>query len=204
MFDPLDMTDERRRTRWQRAATRGRPLASRRAMLARSGCATATLAATPVLALAVAVVMTVTGPACSSSSDSSARAYESSATFQSSGGKSGAKKKRKVLSVQRGQAAWYGGKFHGRKTASGEIFNKNKLTAAHRRLPCGTIVRVTNLRNKRSVTVRITDRGPFNKKRIIDMSEAAARRLGMIKSGVAPVKVEVLRYPARKSKKRGK
>lgn len=92
-----------------------------------------------------------------------------------------------------GTASWYGGKFHGRKTASGERFNKNALTAAHRKLPFGTKVRVTHLGNRKSVVVRINDRGPFgNKGRIIDVSEATAKRLGMKQSGVARVKLEVL------------
>ena len=94
--------------------------------------------------------------------------------------------------TRQGLASWYGGKFHGRKTASGERFNKRALTAAHRGLPFGTRVRVTNLENGRSVIVRINDRGPFAKKRIIDVSEAAARKLGMIQSGVARVKIQVL------------
>ena len=77
----------------------------------------------------------------------------------------------------RGLATWYGGKrWHGRLTASGEIFNQYKLTAAHKRLPFGTVVRVTNLRNRRQVTVRITDRGPYGKGRIIDLSRAGASR----------------------------
>jgi len=104
--------------------------------------------------------------------------------------------------VQRGKATWYGGKFHGRKTASGERFDKRSMTAAHRTLPFGTIVRVTNLRNKRSVEVRINNRGPYGKGRIIDVSEAAARKLGMISAGVVPVTVEVVRLPKKKKKKR--
>jgi rare lipoprotein A len=95
-------------------------------------------------------------------------------------------------------ATWYGGRHHGGPTASGERFNKHALTAAHRTLPFGTIVRVTNERNGRSVTVRINDRGPFGKRgRIIDLSEAAARELGMIGSGVVPVTIRVLSRPAR-------
>jgi rare lipoprotein A len=93
-----------------------------------------------------------------------------------------------------GKAAWYGGRHHGGPTASGERFNKNALTAAHRTLPMNTYVRVTNLRNGKSVVVRINDRGPFGKKeRIIDVSEAAARKLGMLQSGTAPVKLSVVR-----------
>jgi rare lipoprotein A len=95
--------------------------------------------------------------------------------------------------AQRGKATWYGGRFHGRKTASGERFDKRALTAAHRKLPFGTRVRVTNLKNGRSVVVRINDRGPFGGKgRIIDVSEAAARKLDMIRAGVVPVTVERL------------
>lgn len=98
-----------------------------------------------------------------------------------------------------GRASWYGGKHHGRKTASGERFDKEQLTAAHRTLPFGTRVRVTNLDNGRTVVVRINDRGPFGRKqRIIDVSEAAARRLGMIQSGVVRVRVDVLELGAGK------
>ncbi len=96
--------------------------------------------------------------------------------------------------VQTGMATWYGGRHHGGPTASGERFNKHAMTAAHRTLPMGTRVRVTNERNGRSVIVRINDRGPFgNKRRIIDVSEGAARKLGMIEAGVVPVRVEVLK-----------
>lgn len=95
--------------------------------------------------------------------------------------------------LQRGMATWYGGELHGGPTASGERFDKRKLTAAHRTLRFGTRVRVTNTRNGRSVEVRINDRGPFGgKNRIIDVSEAAARQLGMIEAGVVLVTVEVL------------
>ena len=92
----------------------------------------------------------------------------------------------------RGQASWYGPGFHGRRTANGEVFNSNALTAAHRSLPFGTKVRVTNMNNGRSVVVRINDRGPFSGGRIIDLSAGAARTINMINSGVAPVRVEVL------------
>ncbi len=98
-----------------------------------------------------------------------------------------------VGSVQKGKATWYGGKFHGHKTASGEIFDKHSMTAAHRTLPFGTIVKVTNLKNGRSVTLRINNRGPYGKGRIIDVSEAAARRLKMVSAGVVPATVEVLK-----------
>lgn len=91
-----------------------------------------------------------------------------------------------------GKASWYGGRHHGGPTASGERFNKNAMTAAHRTFPMGTRVRVTNLRNGRSVVVRINDRGPYSKGRIIDLSEAAARKLDMIEAGVVPVRLERL------------
>lgn len=92
-------------------------------------------------------------------------------------------------------ASWYGVRdgFHGRRTASGEIFNAYDLTAAHRSLPFGTRVKVTNLGNGRSVIVRISDRGPFFGGRVIDLSEGAAARIGMISSGTAPVRLQVLR-----------
>jgi len=93
--------------------------------------------------------------------------------------------------VQDGLATWYGGSLHGGPTASGERFNKNALTAAHRKLKFNTRVRVTNKRNGRSVVVRINDRGPYGRA-IIDLSEAAARELHMIDAGVVPVRIEVL------------
>ncbi len=96
-------------------------------------------------------------------------------------------------SAEEGMATWYGGRHHGGPTASGERFDKRAMTAAHRTLPMGTRVRVTHQKNGRSVVVRINDRGPFgNKRRIIDVSEAAARQLDMIDEGVAPVRVEVV------------
>jgi rare lipoprotein A len=95
--------------------------------------------------------------------------------------------------VQSGKASWYGGKHHGGPTASGERFDKHAMTAAHRRHRFGTRVRVTNKRNGRSVVVRINDRGPYTKGRIIDLSEAAAKKLDMIDAGVVPVTVEVVR-----------
>ena len=97
--------------------------------------------------------------------------------------------------AQPGKATWYGGRFHGRKTASGERFDKNAMTAAHRTLAFGTMVRVTNLRNGKQVTVRINDRGPYGKGRVIDLSEAAAKKLDMIRAGVVPVSIEILKQP---------
>lgn len=92
-----------------------------------------------------------------------------------------------------GYASWYGGKFQGRQTASGEIFDTNKLTAAHKTLPFGTEVEVTNLDTGKSVQVRINDRGPFVEGRIIDLSRAAAAEIGMMGTGIAPVKVEIVK-----------
>ena len=94
--------------------------------------------------------------------------------------------------VIEGTASWYGPGFAGRPTANGEVFDPNALTAAHRSLPFGTQVRVTNLRNGESIIVRINDRGPFVGGRIIDLSREAAARIGMVNRGVARVRVEVL------------
>ncbi len=96
--------------------------------------------------------------------------------------------------VEYGKATWYGGRFHGRKTASGERFDQNAMTAAHKTLPFGTLVRVTRLDAKRSVTVRINDRGPYGKGRIIDLSRAAASKLGSLKRGVVRVRLTVIRW----------
>lgn len=93
-------------------------------------------------------------------------------------------------SYQSGVASWYGGKFHGRQTASGEIYNQNALTAAHRSLPFGTKVRVTNTATGNSVVVRINDRGPFVGGRVIDLSRAAASSIGI--DGLGRVKIAVL------------
>ncbi len=90
-----------------------------------------------------------------------------------------------------GQASWYGRRFHGRRTASGEIYNMHGLTAAHRSLPFATPVRVTNLQNGLSIIVRVTDRGPFSRGRIIDLSLAGAHALGLIERGVATVRVTI-------------
>jgi peptidoglycan lytic transglycosylase len=94
--------------------------------------------------------------------------------------------------METGLASWYGPKFHGKLTASGEVFNQEKFTAAHRTLPWGSRVKVTNLANGKSVDVRINDRGPFGKGRIIDLSRAAARALGMVEQGITSVRVEWL------------
>lgn len=97
---------------------------------------------------------------------------------------------KKVLQI--GVASYYGRRFHGRKTASGEIFDMYALTAAHRTLPWGTIIRVTNIANRRSVEVKVNDRGPYVGDRILDLSYAAARRLGMLEAGAVTVSIEVV------------
>ena len=97
--------------------------------------------------------------------------------------------------IQYGLASWYGRERHGRRTASGEIFDSNQLVAAHRTAPFGTYVLVTNLTNGRTVQVRINDRGPAVVGRVIDLSYAAARQLNMVQVGVTRVKVEFLAAP---------
>jgi rare lipoprotein A len=94
--------------------------------------------------------------------------------------------------VERGIASWYGEPYHGRRTASGEVYDMYRVSAAHRTLPFGTLVRVTRRDTGQSVEVRINDRGPFIEGRIIDLSYGAAKRIGLDVDGIAPVKVEVL------------
>jgi rare lipoprotein A len=101
-------------------------------------------------------------------------------------------RKRSAKHALNGTASWYGPGFHGKKTASGEIYDQTKLTAAHKTLPLGSKARVTNLDNGSAVEVEINDRGPFVDGRIIDLSRAAAGALGLIKSGTAPVRVELI------------
>ena len=99
----------------------------------------------------------------------------------------------RLLQVVNGAASWYGPGFYGNRTASGEVFRPGTMTAAHRSLPFGTKVRVTNLWNGRKAVVRINDRGPFVGHRVIDLGHGAAKQLGLTSSGVAQVKLEVLR-----------
>jgi hypothetical protein len=96
---------------------------------------------------------------------------------------------------ERGSASWYGELFHGRLTANGEIYDMHALTAAHRSLPLGTVVHVVNIRNGREVVVRVNDRGPYKRGRIIDLSYGAARRLDMAERGVAPIQLQVMSFP---------
>ncbi len=99
------------------------------------------------------------------------------------------------LSIETGVASWYGHPYHGRPAANGEIYDMEKMTAAHRTLPFETMVRVVNLSNNKAVEVRITDRGPFVDGRVIDLSHAAARAIDMIGPGTAMVRLEILRMP---------
>jgi rare lipoprotein A len=104
----------------------------------------------------------------------------------------------KILATQKGDATFYARSFHGERTASGLTLDNRKLLAAHRSYPFGTVARVTNLRNGKSVTVVVVDRGPYGKNRregaIIDVSRNAAEKLGMIRDGQVPVRVEVLKW----------
>lgn len=96
------------------------------------------------------------------------------------------------LAYEEGIAAYYSDVFQGKKTASGALYDKNKLTGAHKKLPFGTKVKVTNLQNNKSVVVTINDRGPYSKDRIIDLSRAAAEKIALIKVGISKVKMEVI------------
>jgi rare lipoprotein A len=96
--------------------------------------------------------------------------------------------------IKSGLASWYGDMWQGRRTASGRIFDMNEMTAAHKTLPFGSKVKVTDLRNQRTVIVTITDRGAFFPGRVIDLSLAAARQLRMVNTGVDPVRLELLTY----------
>jgi rare lipoprotein A len=102
----------------------------------------------------------------------------------------------KPLATETGRASWYGPPYHNRRGSNGEVYNMHAMTAAHRTLPLGSIVRVTNIKTNHSALVRITDRGPFIPGRVLDLSLAAARRLDVWQPGVAEVKVEVMQTPA--------
>lgn len=103
---------------------------------------------------------------------------------------------KKAIYVETGWASWYGPSYNHRRAANGEIYDQDQLTAAHRTIPLNSIARVTNIATGDSVTVRITDRGPFVQNRIIDLSKAAAKRVGVYQHGTAKVKIEVLESPA--------
>ena len=93
-----------------------------------------------------------------------------------------------------GYASWYGDPFHGRRTSNGEVYDMHRLTAAHKTLPFNTVVKVNNLDNGKSVQVRINDRGPYVDGRILDCSFGAAKKLGFVGEGTAPVKIEILEW----------
>ena len=101
----------------------------------------------------------------------------------------------RIGATERGEASWYGEPYHGRRAASGEIFDMEQLTAAHQTLPFQTWVAVMNLNNGKQVQVRITDRGPFVDGRIIDLSRAAAREIDLLRTGIAPVELRVIEAP---------
>lgn len=103
--------------------------------------------------------------------------------------------RRPAIFIESGLASWYGGPYHNRKAANGEVYDMHQLTAAHNTLPLNSVARVTNLASGKSVTVRITDRGPFIKGRILDLSYAAARQIDLWRSGVSKVRIEVLEAP---------
>ncbi len=96
------------------------------------------------------------------------------------------------IADEEGIASYYSDVFQGRKTASGSIYDRNKLTAAHKTLPYGTKVKITDLKNNKSVIVTITDRGPHSKKRMVDLSYAAAEKIGLIKAGISNVRMEII------------
>jgi rare lipoprotein A len=102
----------------------------------------------------------------------------------------------KPLVTETGKASWYGAPYHNRRGSNGEVYNMHAMTAAHRTLPLGSIVRVTNLKTNHSALVRITDRGPFVEGRILDLSLAAAKKLDVWLPGVAQVKLDVMQTPA--------
>ncbi len=100
--------------------------------------------------------------------------------------------RKKSAKIQYGTASWYSDKFNGRQTANGEIFSQKKMTCAHNSLPMGTWLRVTNIRNKRSIIVKVNDRLNAKNKRLVDLSRSGAEKLGIIKHGLAKVRVDVL------------
>jgi len=150
--------------------------------IAVSGCA----GRKPIAASAPPVMPTATPPLTASTSAEKAKhasdASEHAASDQPNLG----------AYIEEGNASWYGAPFHGRRASNGEIYDMNKMTAAHRTMAFGTVVRVTNLSNGKAAVVRITDRGPFVDSRIIDLSMAAAKALESIGPGVVPVRLEVI------------
>lgn len=167
---------------------------------------------TAVAALLCAIALTL--PGCSSEKSTSrqtthrvvsggktaaqATTKRKPAPTKQQGGQQASKAERQAKpqgKVEKGQASYYADKFHGRATASGEKYDKRKFTGAHRTLPFGTVVRVTNTATGQSVDVRINDRGPFKAGRVVDVSRAAAEKLGMIQAGVINCTVQVVSKP---------
>lgn len=124
--------------------------------------------------------------------DSSGKTKKEAAHSRLKTGRQGNSPESAHKKVIRGQASWYGPGFHGKKTASGEIFDQGKLTAAHKTIPLGTKAKVTNLQNGNTVQVEINDRGPYVGQRVIDVSRAAANALGFVESGLTLVRIELL------------
>jgi rare lipoprotein A len=154
-------------------------------ILIASGCTSAIrFSSEPTAGMAKAAVSGANAASAAAVSENSARSNEISTQEEL--------KYDDDYSFKRGLASYYSNVFNGRRTASGESYDNNELTAAHRNLPFGTKVLVKNLRNNRSVIVRINDRGPFAGNRLIDLSKAAAEELGMIHSGVVEVELRVL------------
>ena len=152
-----------------------------------------TLLKRSVYPCAVAILLVVGAQGCSITAGPTAGVSQMPREPSSIQGRTGAsamKTQPETRLVSTGRASWYGPGFRGKRTASGEIFDDNKLTAAHKTLPLGTSAKVTNLSNGKSVTVEINDRGPFVDGRIIDLSQAAAHALGMVERGVAHVRIE--------------
>ncbi len=100
-----------------------------------------------------------------------------------------------LLKPKKGLASWYGRRFHGRKTASGESYNQHAFTCASRTLPFGTLLKVTNVKNRKTAIVRVNDRGPYRKKRVLDLSYGVAKQLGILKKGVGQVEYAILYHP---------
>jgi len=141
--------------------------------------------------VAGAVLVTLPGVTANRSADRPAKAQQQPATPDND---SGPQKPRHHW-YQIGRASWYGKLFQGQETASGENFDMNAMTCAHRSLPMGSLVKVTNLRNHKSVVVRVNDRGPLPNNRVVDLSYAAARFLGFTGRGTAPVRLDLISGP---------
>jgi len=155
-----------------------------------------------ILSLCIACLISLVG--CGKTHISSPQGYSAPTKSKSKPKASGSytvwgKRYKKLASsegfVQFGKASWYGKKFHGKKTANGERYDMYGMTAAHKNLPFGTILRVTNMKNKRSVVVRVNDRGPFVEGRVVDLTHSAAQKLGMLGPGVVSVKLEAIGGP---------